>query len=592
MAAQANSCYICCSICYSILVFVALYVIKVLFFSPKVPTIHVELTPEEASDDGVKTKQVESCEIRDASEPDMIRCFDPATMQFLGKVPAMNENEVNQRVLKAKEAQVEWAKTSFCERKRVLLTLQKYIIDHQDDICRVAARDSGKPKVDALLGEVITTCEKIRTIIAHGEKWLKRDYRSPGPAMMYKNAYVEYHPLGVLGVIAPWNYPFHNLYNHIISGIFAGNAVVCKVSELTSWSTGYYGRIIREVLVATGHNPNLVQIITGFAETGVALVKSPDVDKIIFTGSPQVGKLVMRGCSESLKPVVLELGGKDPMVLCDDCDVDQVIPMVLRGVYQNAGQNCCGAERLIVYEKIYDEFIDKIVPKVKALRQGLPLAAGTDVGAMVMPRQLEIIQELVDDAVSKGAKLLCGGKRNASLGQGLFYEPTILADLNSTMRITQEEVFGPVLCIIKVPNNDESACLEIVNCCDYGLGSSVFSKCQTRATRIGEKIRAGMTTINDFGVNYLIQSLPFGGVKHSGFDRFAGPEGLRACCLMKSVVVDKFSFMRTTIPKVLQYPIAPQGFNFGKGMVQTLYGLTIKEKLFGVISLARAALAK
>jgi len=242
----------------------------------------------------------------------------------------------------------------------------------------------------------MTTCEKIRCINSEGEKWLEKSYRTTGPMMVHKSAYVEYVPLGVLGVIAPWNYPFHNMLNHVISGLFSGNAVVSKVSEHTSWSSGYFTRIVRAALEANGHNPDVVQTITGFGEAGAALVAHPDVDKIIFTGSPAVGKLVMAGAAPHLKPVILELGGKDPMVFTEDVKVEEVIPWAMRGCYQNCGQNCCGVERLFVYEGVYEEFLDVAERKVKALRQGVPLKCGgeegeVDCGAMVMDGQIGTI---------------------------------------------------------------------------------------------------------------------------------------------------------------------------------------------------------
>eukprot|EP00560_Eucampia_antarctica_P000672 CAMPEP_0197840156 /NCGR_PEP_ID=MMETSP1437-20131217/45440_1 /TAXON_ID=49252 ORGANISM="Eucampia antarctica, Strain CCMP1452" /NCGR_SAMPLE_ID=MMETSP1437 /ASSEMBLY_ACC=CAM_ASM_001096 /LENGTH=384 /DNA_ID=CAMNT_0043449715 /DNA_START=672 /DNA_END=1826 /DNA_ORIENTATION=+ len=366
------------------------------------------------------------------------------------------------------------------------------------------------------------------------------------------------------------------MLNHVISGLFSGNAVVSKVSEHTSWSSTYFTRIVQQALIVNGHDPNVVQTITGFGEAGAALVASPHVDKIIFTGSPAVGKLVMEGAAKNLKPIILELGGKDPMVFCEDVDIQSVIPWAMRGCYQNGGQNCCGVERLFLYESMAEKFIQEIVPKVKALRQGIPLAAcgasgDVDCGAMIMDGQMDIIQRLIDDAVAKGARLHCGGKRNPNL-LGQFYEPTVLSRVTSDMRIAQEEVFGPVMCISIVPNDDDDECIRMVNNCNFGLGSSVYCAKQKRGMEIGQQIRSGMFTVNDFGVNYLIQSLPFGGVKESGFGRFAGPEGLRACCLERSIVKDRIPGVRTSIPPPINYPIeATKGLPFGMALLNLFY---------------------
>jgi len=253
-----------------------------------------------------------------------------------------------------------------------------------------------------------------------------------------------------------------------------------------------------------------------------------------------------------------------------------------------------GVERLFVYESIQSKFLSSIVPKVQALRQGVPNAVcgndgNVDCGAMIMPAQLDIIEGLVKDAVEKGAKLHCGGKKNSSL-QGQFFEPTVLSDITPGMRISKEEVFGPIMCVVTVPNDSDDDCIHLVNDCDFGLGASVYSASQKRAQKLGNAIRSGMVTINDFGVNYLIQSLPFGGVKESGFGRFAGPEGLRACCLERSVVIDRIPGVRTSIPPPINYPIeAKQGLNFGMSLMKLMYSESIFSKLAGIIGLIKSS---
>lgn len=257
----------------------------------------------------------------------------------------------------------------------------------------------------------------------------------------------------------------------------------------------------------------------------------------------------------------------------------------MRGCFQNCGQNCCGVERLFVYEEIYDDFISVILTKVKNLRQGNSCDPNVDCSAMVMDRQMDIIQELIDDAVKKGAILHCGGKRNKTL-PGQFYEPTLISGVTTEMRIFHEELFGPVMCVVKVPQNDDEQCIRLVNSCSFGLGSSVYSGCQKRAEAIGKCIRSGMFTANDFGVNYLIQSLPFGGVKESGFGRFAGPEGLRSCCLERSIVIDRIPGIRTSIPDPIDYPInAKTGMSFGSALVHLFYAESPVAKIKAIFTL-------
>lgn len=250
----------------------------------------------------------------------------------------------------------------------MLNLLNDYIVEHQAEICRVASRDTGKTMVDGAFGEVLTTCEKISWTIANGEAALAPEYRGVGWLAAHKTARVEYVPFGVLGAIIPWNYPFHNMLGQVISAIYAGNAIVLKVSEHSVWSSQVYLQVVRAALRARGHSEELVQVVNGFGATGAALI--PRVDKLTFIGSPQVGKLVMRQAAESLTPVVLELGGKDAAIVCDDADLAQVVNLAMRGTFQNCGQNCIGLERLVVHAKVYDDFVGRVEGLVRGLVQG------------------------------------------------------------------------------------------------------------------------------------------------------------------------------------------------------------------------------
>ena len=568
---------------------------KVPKIAPKIPMLGL------FEDDGAKVNQSGP---RDAN-PGEVACYDKATFRKLGTVEDMTEARVFELCGKAKMAQKQWVlSSSYAKRRLVLRTIQKYMLNNIEQICEICAVESGKPLLDALLGEVLPTAEKIRTINRYGEDWLKPEDRVNTPMLFYKNAEVQYEPYSVLGVIAPWNYPFHNFMNHIISGIFAGCAVVVKVSEYSSYSAKYFVNIVKEALSVNGFDPDLVQVVTGFAEAGQALVACPDVDKIIFTGSPGVGRKVMEGASQYLKPVVLELGGKDPMIFTETTPIADCIAWSMRGAYQNAGQNCCGVERLFVYDSIFDEFISKIVPLVENLKQGDPTKRNVDCGAMCMPNAAERVQELIDDAVRKGAVVHCGGKlldavevldprsiptHTTPVNPKAFYPPTIISNLTPDMRIYNEEVFGPVMCVFKVPGDNDEECIKMANNCEFGLGASVYCKNIQRAQYIGKHVKSGMVTINDFGCNYLIQSLPFGGIKESGFDRFAGKEGLRGCCYPRAVVNDKVpSLMTTSIPPPLQYPVKfDRAFGFGSSLVHLFYEesmwMKVKEGIVGLV---------
>jgi acyl-CoA reductase-like NAD-dependent aldehyde dehydrogenase len=515
------------------------------------------------------------------SLPRTLECRNPATLERLGDVPIFDEAAVRERVARARAAQRTWAGTPFSERRRVLAALLDHIVDHQEEICRLASRDSGKTLVDAAMGEVFPVCEKIRYLLAHGERDLA-PRRRPSGVLMHKAARVEYQPLGVIGVLCPWNFPFHNIFCPVVPALFAGNAVVAKASEWTSWSAADFQAIFDDVLGRCGYPKDLVQILTGAGETGAALVGS-GVDKVFFTGSPENGRKVMQKASETLTPVVLELGGKDPMIVCDDADLDQAVSAAMLGVFTACGQMCVAAERLYVHDGIYHRFVDEVVRRASALRQGPPTAdegGRFDVGAMTMPRQLEIIQRQIDDAVARGARVLVGGKRNPAF-PGQFFQPTVLVDVDHSMAITREETFGPVMTIARVRSDEEA--VRLANDCAYGLGSSVFSRDARRANRIATQISAGMTVINDYGIAYMVQSAPFGGVRISGFGRINGREGLRACCNEKTVISDRLPLHAAFAP----YPIQTETFPLFSDVVTLLYGRGLGRKAKALAGLAR-----
>ena len=508
-----------------------------------------------------------------------IECFDPATLKKLGDVPAMDEQQVGDIVERARRAQRAWAATSFAERRAVLREVLAHVVGHQEEICRLAVRDSGKTMVDAVMGEIFPVCEKLRYTIANGEQDLAPQKRSSG-FLLHKASRVEYHPFGVVGIICPWNFPFHNLFCPVIPALFAGNAVVAKVSEWSSWSGADYVAIWQDALEKRGHSRDLVQIVTGYGETGAHLVSS-GVDKVFFTGSPGTGKKVMANASASLTPVVLELGGKDPLIVCDDANISQAADAAMLGVFTACGQMCVGVERVYVFDAIYDRFVREMRGRIESLTQGPPLGHELyDVGATTMPDQLDKIQMLVDDAVAKGATRLVGGHRNKSL-EGQYFQPTLLAEVDHSMRIANEECFGPVMTLIRV--RDEAHLMELVNNVDYGLGSSVFSRDAAKANRIATKVRSGMAVVNDYGIAYMVQALPFGGVGISGFGRINGREGLRACCYEHAVVTDRVPLGRS----FGIHPVQPKTYDLVESAVRVIYGRGVRQRARGAFDAAR-----
>lgn len=517
--------------------------------------------------------------VNEPASPTHIDCVDPATREVLGRVAVDSPTEVAAAVGRAKVAQQAWRQTTFEERRAVLRKLLAYIVANKDDICLSIQRDSGKTRENALIGEIWTTCEKLRWTINHGEKHLRPEAMSSG-LLVHKRARLEYHPLGVVASIIPWNYPFQNIVNPVPPALMAGNAIVIKPSEWVAWSSAKFIDAFQRVLQEAGHDPNLIQAVQGFAETGAALVRA-EVDTILFIGSVTNGRKVVEGSAKRMTPVVMELGGKDPFIVCDDADLDQAVHAALAGCYVNCGQNCVASERLLVYDAVYDAFERRAAKLVSEFRQGNGRNELVDVGAIVTPLQLDIIDEAVRGAIAEGARLVVGGKRILT-DEGDYFEPTILADVTPDMAIAKEEVFGPVMLLMRVHDDDEA--VSVANGVKYGLSSSVFSKNHDRARAIASKVEAGMSAINEFaGVTYMAQDLTFGGVKASGYGRMNGREGLRSMSNVKAVVDDRFPIHR---PNAM-FPISASLYGRFSGVIELIYGEGVVKRWRGLLKLLR-----
>jgi acyl-CoA reductase-like NAD-dependent aldehyde dehydrogenase len=505
---------------------------------------------------------------------DHIECVDPATRERLGSVRVDSPADVDAAVARARKAQQAWGRTSYAERRRVLSAILDYTVEHKDEICDEVQRGAGKTRDNALIGEIWPVCEKLRWLISNGEKHLKPETVGSG-LLLHKRARLEYHPLGVVAGIIPWNYPFQNLMNPISTALMAGNAVVVKPSEWVAWTSERLVTALREIVRSCGHDPDLIQAVQGFGETGAALARAA-VDMILFIGSVGNGRRVAQGAAERVTPVVMELGGKDPFIVCDDADLEQAAHAAMVGCFVNCGQNCVASERILVQDGIYDRFAARVTELTSALRQGDGRGELVDVAAITTSLQIDVIDKLVQSAVAQGARLLVGGHR-VHEGRGNFFEPTILGSVTPEMDIAREEVFGPVMLLMRVRDDDEA--VRVANGVAFGLSSSVFSQNHTRARAIASRLETGMTAINEFGgATYMAQDLTFGGVKASGYGRMNGREGLRSMCNVKAVLDDRLPLHRAN--KV--FPVAASDFAMFSGVIDLIYGNGLAKRWRGL----------
>jgi acyl-CoA reductase-like NAD-dependent aldehyde dehydrogenase len=510
----------------------------------------------------------------------VIPCYEPATRAPLGTVAVDGPDAVAAAIAAARVAQIAWAQRPLKARLAVLQDLLTHVLDHADALCEVVCRDAGKTREHAMMGEIWPVAEKLRWTIANAERHLADEPVSSG-LVMHKSARIEYRPLGVVGVICPWNYPLQNVLGPVIPALAAGNGAVVKVSEWVAWSSARIQQIFDEVLTAHGVSTDLVRLVNGYGETGAALV-SGGVDLVVFTGSVGNGRKVVAGSAATLVPVIAELGGKDAMIVCDDADLDQAVHSLLAGVFINAGQNCLSSERILVHDGIYDRFEAAVVTAVSALRVGPPLGPDpVDVGAIISPIQLDLIEDLVRRSVAAGARVLVGGAR-ALPEVGQFFAPTVLAGVEPGMPIFEEETFGPVVALCRVRDDDHAVAL--ANGTSFGLSSTVFSRDAARARRIGARLQAGSTLINDFGLTYMVQDLPFGGVKASGFGRLNGRAGLHGMCNVKAVVEDRLPMHQPT----RLFPVGRADYGTYAAAIQTLYRPGVVGKLRAAAALVGA----
>ena len=457
----------------------------------------------------------------------------PVTLEPTGELICANTEDVARAIAKARAAQPAWAATPIKDRAAIIERALQVVLERQDEIIETVVKETGKARTDAMSMEVFSVADQLCYYAKNAEKFLKpRKRKVHGLLGLMKQLRVLYKPLGVIGLITPWNGPFVLVMNQAAQALLAGNTVVAKGSEVTPFSAKLAEDIFREAGVPDG----VLQVLLGDGETGAAIVRG-GVDKVSFTGSVATGRKVAEACASQLIPVTLELGGNDAMIVCADADLDRAADGAWVGSCMNTGHYCCGTERIYVVKEVYDEFLRLVLEKGQNLRQGQQHGWNEDVGAVFWDRQMTIIEAHVEDARAKGANILMGGQRNPEL-PGLYYEPTVITEVDNTMDIMILETFGPILCIQQVDSEEQA--LALANDSEFGLNGNVWTKDKDKGYRLAAAIDTGSCSVNDMAVSYGIPAAPFGGKKNSGLGQVNGKKGMRGYCHEMPIVIDRF----------------------------------------------------
>ena len=482
---------------------------------------------------------------------------DPSTGKVYSHTPDSDERDVEAAVEAAARAFPEWSRTPAAERSRVLLRIADLIEANLDELALAECVDNGKPLSLAKSLDIPRAALNFRffaTAIVHTRSEM---HATDDVAINYTLR----QPLGVAGIISPWNLPLYVFSWKVAPALCCGNTVVAKPSEVTPFSA----LLLDEIFAAVGLPEGVFTVVTGDGETGAALVDA-GVDKISFTGSVRTGRRVAEACGRNLTPCTLELGGKDPMVVCADADLDRAARGAVFGAFSNSGQVCTSTERVYVVDEVAEAFTAKCVELTSELRQGS--SGEFDVGAIIWPGQIDIIESHVRDAVEKGARVLTGGRRNPN-ERGYFWEPTVLVDVDHDMAIMRDETFGPVLPIMRV--TDENEALRFANETGYGLNANVWTKDKHRGFELARSIESGSVVVNDCMITYGVTESPFGGVKQSGIGRVNGEMGLKGYCNVQSIVIDRMGAKS----EPLWYPYSNDKLGRMKKMMRFLWGTSL-----------------
>jgi len=464
----------------------------------------------------------------------MIKSINPATLEIIGEVKETPIEIIEDLFKKARIAQRKWAKVPIQERARKVVEVNRIISEQFEEISTLISNEVGKPPSEAFVNEVYTVMDSTFYYYNTVEEFIGGEKKVP--LMFYesldKKSFIVRKPKGVICVIGPYNYPFTIPFQQIVQSLMAGNSVIFKPSS----DTVLVGKKIQEIFDAIDLPENLIQTVFGSgSKLGNPLIDN--ADKVIFTGSTATGKRIMQRGANTLTEIDLELGGKSAMIVFPDANMERALLAARWGVFTNSGQVCSSVKRLYLHSEIYDEFLEKLVDLTKQLKQDLPTEPNVDVGAMINEEQLNWVKKMVKTGIDEGAKVLLGGRRNPNL-KGYFYEPTIMTAENNDMKIVQEEIFGPVLVVLKFETEEEV--IEMVNNNQYGLTSSVWTDDIEKGRRIAEEIVTGSVMINEVVYTFGLAATPWGGPKNSGIGRTHGELGFQEVTRPLHINIDRY----------------------------------------------------
>jgi acyl-CoA reductase-like NAD-dependent aldehyde dehydrogenase len=497
-----------------------------------------------------------------------LESIDPASGEVIARFEITSPGDVAGVLQHARQAQSEWARRPLRERCALLRRLRDVLFARRQEIAEVITREAGKPRVESLLSEVMLILDTADYYARKAPRMLRPE-RVPhhSLAVKAKSAVLQYEPWGVLGVISPWNYPISIPFGVLIPAIVAGNAVVLKPSELTPWC----GALVGELFEQAGLPAGVLQIIQGKGDVGAAMIEAGP-DKVVFTGSVATGRRVAEACARKLIPCVLELGGKDAMIVLADADLEIASSAAVWGSFTNCGQACLSVERLYVERSVAEKFTELCVAKTKKLKVGPGLDGDTEIGPMIREGQVARVEEQLQDAVKRGARVLTGGTRRDDLGE-CFFEPTVVTGVDHSMQLMQVETFGPVMAICPVADATEA--VRLANDSEFGLGATVWTRDNRCAREIAGQLKVGAVMVNDVASYFAICEAPHGGRGASGWGRTHSKLGLHALVQVKYVDVDRLP----RIPKSWWYGYSEELAVAADRFLEMLFAPTFRERM-------------